>query len=84
MCGLPVVGSRAGGIPDVISDGRDGFLFPVGDSVGAADTLSRALLLSGAVRRRVGEAARRTITTGFTGVHEADILEPALLHLMEG
>lgn len=84
VCGLPVVASRAGGIPDVVSDGGNGFLFHVGDSVAATDTLSRALSLSEEGRRRVGEAARETVTTRFTGVGEADILESALLELMEG
>ena len=84
VCGLPVVGSRAGGIPDVISDGTDGFLFDAGDGVGAADTLSRVLSYLPGARHRIGEAARKTVTTRFTGVNEADILESALLQLAEG
>lgn len=84
VCGLPVVGSRAGGIPDVITDGRDGFLFHGGDSVGAADALARALSFLPDGRRRVGGEAHKTVTTRFTGVHEADILEGALLRLQKG
>jgi glycosyltransferase involved in cell wall biosynthesis len=30
--GLPVIGTAAGGIPDMIDDGRDGFIVPIDDS----------------------------------------------------
>ena len=83
-CGRTVVGSRAGGIPDVVTDGVDGFLFHAGDSVGAADVLARALSYVPAARRKIGEAARETVVTRFTAVHEADIFESALLGLGGG
>lgn len=83
-CGVPVVASRAGGMPDVIRHGVDGFLFDAGDAVAATDTLARALSFAPEARRRVGEAGRATVTTRFTGAHEADILESALLRLSGG
>jgi glycosyltransferase involved in cell wall biosynthesis len=30
--GLPVIGTAAGGIPDMIDEGRDGFIVPIDDS----------------------------------------------------
>jgi glycosyltransferase involved in cell wall biosynthesis len=39
-CGLPVIGSRVGGIPEMIEEGKTGYLFPVGSS----DELTRAVL----------------------------------------
>jgi glycosyltransferase involved in cell wall biosynthesis len=41
--GLPVVGARAGGVPDVIDDGHDGLLAPFGDLDAIAGAISRLL-----------------------------------------
>jgi len=41
--GRPVVGSRAGGIPDIVHDGVNGLLAPPGDPQAVADALVRAL-----------------------------------------
>ncbi len=30
-CGTPVIGTRIGGLPEVVEDGQEGFLLPVGD-----------------------------------------------------
>ena len=40
-CGLPVVASRIGGIPEFIDDGRSGFLCVPGDDRGLADRIHR-------------------------------------------
>ncbi len=58
-CGLPVVGSRAGGIPEVVEEGVSGYLYPVGDTAGmAAGCL--ALLKDGELYARFSrEAGRR-------------------------
>ena len=41
--GRPVVGSRAGGIPDIVEDGVNGVLVPAGDASTLADALVRVL-----------------------------------------
>ncbi len=41
-CGVPVVGARTGGLPEVVADGETGFLLPVGE---IAEMAQRALQL---------------------------------------
>jgi glycosyltransferase involved in cell wall biosynthesis len=56
--GLPVVAANAGGAPDLVRHGIDGFLFPPGDA-GAAARLVRQLLANPAARAAMGQGARR-------------------------
>ena len=63
-CGLPSVGTRTGGIVDVIDDGATGLLFEAGDTSGLARCLGE-LLDSPAFRARMGKAARARILERF-------------------
>jgi teichuronic acid biosynthesis glycosyltransferase TuaC len=42
-CGRPVVATRVGGIPELVSDGENGYLFPYGDVDAYREALERAL-----------------------------------------
>lgn len=42
-CGLPVIASRVGGIPDMLEDGRTALLFSPGDVAACADHIRRML-----------------------------------------
>jgi glycosyltransferase involved in cell wall biosynthesis len=42
-CGLPVVASRVGGVPEVVQDGVNGFLVPPGDAGSLSVALRKAL-----------------------------------------
>ena len=60
-CGVPLVGSRAGGLPEIIDEGKTGLLFDVGDTDGLAGALAtmrddpaRLLEMSDAARTRAG------------------------------
>lgn len=52
--GVPVVGSTVGGIPHIVRDGENGFLFPSGDSR-ALESRLRQLLADPELRRRMGQ-----------------------------
>ncbi len=55
--GVPAVGARAGGIPDVIDDGVNGLLFTPGDLGDLTEKL-RTLLYDAGERHRLGARAR--------------------------
>jgi glycosyltransferase involved in cell wall biosynthesis len=63
--GKPVVASNTGGLREVVTDGRDGLLIPVGDPAALARALA-AILNDGAMRRRMGLAARETVEARFS------------------
>jgi glycosyltransferase involved in cell wall biosynthesis len=60
-CGLPIVASAAGGVPDMVRDGEEALLFPIGDIDAGAAQLRRMLDETGfreAMGYRIREAAR--------------------------
>jgi glycosyltransferase involved in cell wall biosynthesis len=60
-CATPPVGSDIAAIAEVISDGEDGLLVPVGDP----GRLAAALLAAVPERHRLGAAARRKVTAEY-------------------
>ena len=57
--GRPVVGARAGGIPDIVIDGDSGLLVEPEDAIALADALVR-ILSDHALAQQLGAGARRT------------------------
>ncbi|OYU76345.1 MAG: hypothetical protein CFE45_31680, partial [Burkholderiales bacterium PBB5] len=58
--GVPVVCTPVGGVPDIVADGQEGLLVPVGDSAALADALLR-LTSQPALREALGQAGRRRV-----------------------
>ena len=63
-CGVPVIGTAAGGLPEVVEDGRHGFLRPVGD-VAAMASAGLDLLTDEALWSRFSREARRRAEEEF-------------------
>lgn len=63
-CEIPVVATRAGGIPEVVTHGKDGFLCEVGDVDGMAAYASQ-LGRSKEMRVEMGKAGRKSAEASF-------------------
>lgn len=75
--GRPVVASAVGGIPEVIKDGLNGYLVPMGDVVSLADTLDT---ISGS-SLRLRELSRGAFESGMR--YRLDRIAPAFLRVFQ-
>lgn len=62
--GKPIVATRVGGIPELVDDGRSGFLVDRGDTVSAAEKLDR-LAKDPELRRSMGQAGKQVVSEKF-------------------
>jgi len=72
-CGVPVVATRVGGIPELVEDGVTGILSPPGDKRAIADALEK-LLSEPQFRERMGAAARERALKMFSVARQVDAL----------
>jgi L-malate glycosyltransferase len=63
-CEAPVVASNVGGLPEVMTHGLTGFMYPVGDVDAMAES-GIALLTDAALHRRISDAAVRSVRERF-------------------
>lgn len=63
--GVPLIGSDAGGIPEIVREGRNGLLVPPGDVKRLGAAMLR-LLADADQARRWGEAGRRIVSSEFS------------------
>ncbi|HXM34565.1 MAG TPA: glycosyltransferase family 4 protein, partial [Pyrinomonadaceae bacterium] len=68
-CGIPVIGSTCGAIPEVIGDA--GLVFPEGDADALARTLSQ-LFSNNALRERLARAGRERVEQHYSWKRVAD------------
>jgi glycosyltransferase involved in cell wall biosynthesis len=77
LAGLPVIASRAGGLPEVIVDGQTGLLFNRGDVSDLRSKLER-LLVDPTLGTRLGAAARVRVRDLFSADGAVASVERAL------
>jgi glycosyltransferase involved in cell wall biosynthesis len=81
--GLPVVGWRAGNLPHLADDGREGLLADPGDVAALRDALAR-LAGDGGLRRDMGAAAARRAADRPTWAQSAALFFSALREAADG
>ena len=64
-CGLPVVGTKVGGIPEIISDSYNGYLIPPNDSSVLAQMMEK-LINDRSTRNKFIKAGIKTVEDKFT------------------
>lgn len=62
--GLPVVATDVGGNPELVCNGKSGFLVPPGDHIALAEKISQ-LLSNEKLSRKMGEEGRRFVKENF-------------------
>jgi glycosyltransferase involved in cell wall biosynthesis len=72
VAGVPVVASRVGGVPEVIENGRTGFLFDPGDEAGLSNSLVQLLTKPALGRKLAREAHARVMATYHIGRMSAE------------
>lgn len=76
-CGLPVIASRIGALPEAVTDGEDGWLFDPGDAVGLAVLLGQLDEDRGQLRRAT-ERARENAADVVSVATRTDAVEALL------
>ena len=67
-CGVPVVATDVGGLPELVIEGETGFLCPAGDIAAFAEK-TRRIVLDDALQHKMGAAARRRAVETFANEH---------------
>jgi glycosyltransferase involved in cell wall biosynthesis/LmbE family N-acetylglucosaminyl deacetylase len=81
--GCPVIGTTAGGMPEVVDEGVTGLLVPPADTA-ALSAAIEALLADPALRRRMGEAGRVRVAGRFTWDSIAESVSTVYAGIMTG
>jgi glycosyltransferase involved in cell wall biosynthesis len=66
VCGLPVVATNVGGIPEIVDEGHSGFLVESKNSLALAKKISYVLNSSPEIRRKMGEVGRKIVEEKFS------------------
>jgi glycosyltransferase involved in cell wall biosynthesis len=83
VAGVPPVATSVGGVPEVVEEGRTGYLAPQGDVAGLADAVVR-LLDDERLRREMGDRAREEALRRFSAEAMIAQLDALYTDLLKG
>jgi len=63
--GKPIVAANVGGVPDLIMNGKNGFLVPIRDDKSIAEAL-KVLIINDGLRKRMGKLNREIVRKSFS------------------
>jgi glycosyltransferase involved in cell wall biosynthesis len=81
--GVPIVATTAGGTPEIITSGVNGYLIPPADPAALADKICR-LLDSETTRLLMAQAARTKVRDAFTFTAQSELYERCFSDLLAG
>jgi len=82
-CGTPVIGSDMGGLPEVVTHGETGFLYPIGDTEAMAEG-ALSLLKDQARWTRFSEAGRDDAVRRFSSDRVVPLYEDLYRDVIDG
>lgn len=71
LAGLPIVAARSGALPDMLEDGKEGFLVRVGSATELSQAIAKFLNMSFDQRRTFGELTKRRVLEQFVPKRES-------------
>ncbi|MFQ6114339.1 MAG: glycosyltransferase family 4 protein, partial [bacterium] len=80
--GTPVVASNLGGIPEILHDGKTGYLVPPRDSVALADAILR-LLQQEQIAREMGRVGQAWVREQFSAAQYSTKIQNVVLESVE-
>lgn len=81
-CGVPVIVTNVGGVPEVVDDGRTGFIVPPEDANALAEKME-LLWRDRELRNRLADNAREFVLQRYDWKPNAKILEDAFLSFVQ-
>lgn len=81
--GRPLIASRVGVVPEILTDGRDALLVPAGDPESLAAAIGR-LIVDPGLRASLGLAGRRLVEERYSGARLAARLAGLYAGLLDG
>jgi glycosyltransferase involved in cell wall biosynthesis len=80
--GLPIISTRVGGIPEIVREGKNGFLIDPEDTRGLVESMER-LVCDQQLREEMGQQSHRLISTAHDTERNVNMIAEILCQVIE-